>query len=193
MNCQLFLNFLLNSVAFIRKGSADLVFWYSPPLYLLNDLSPAYINAGSNKPGGQLVRSLPSAQNGNAAKGMWKGICFQELLTESALSNRDLKNKVDAAGTKLKVTDKHDVAKNKRTVQRFAEITVNQRPEFSISSWPAAAANDGLDQNPCCKFRENLIIDSVPQYVATADLLHRAPAYRPTRPRLCSLFERPLL
>ncbi|PQE29035.1 glycoside hydrolase family 18 protein [Rutstroemia sp. NJR-2017a BBW] len=120
-----------------------------PPLYFLTEQSPAYINAGRDAPGGQLVRSLPSKQNSNAANGMWKGVCFKEVLTSSAISNKDLKDKVDASGAKLRLVELNEGAKNKRTFKRYGEITVNVRPEFSISSWPAAAPNDGLDQNPC--------------------------------------------
>lgn len=43
---------------------------------------------------------------------------------------------------------------NKRTEERHAKITLNKRPEFSISGFPGTAApNDGLDLNPCCKYQ----------------------------------------
>ncbi|KAL5316124.1 hypothetical protein ACEPPN_017002 [Leptodophora sp. 'Broadleaf-Isolate-01'] len=117
-----------------------------PPLYMLNAQSPIYINAGTTNPGGQLVRHLPGTQNGNAAKGLWQGICFQELVSSDAMSNRDLKDKVDA-GQNLQVTNV--VRGDKRYIERSARVTVNKRPEFSISSWPPSAPNDGLNQNPC--------------------------------------------
>lgn len=62
------------------------------------------------------------------------------------MSNRDLKDKVDA-GQNLQVTNV--VRGDKRYIERSARVTVNKRPEFSISSWPPSAPNDGLNQNPC--------------------------------------------
>ncbi|CAG8961704.1 hypothetical protein HYFRA_00006244 [Hymenoscyphus fraxineus] len=97
------------------------------------------------KAGGMRVRL--TIWNGNAAKGLWKGVCFQELVSESAMSNRDLKNKVDAAGPNLRVTN--SASGDKRLTQRSALVDVSLRPEFSISSWPPSAPNDGLNQNPC--------------------------------------------
>jgi hypothetical protein len=113
-----------------------------PPVYLLNDQSPAYINAGQNAQG-QLVRFLPGPQNGGAAS-MWKSECFKG--PAAALSDRDLKDKVSADPNSRPVDQ---VRNKKRYIQRIGSASVNVRPEFSISSWPPAAPNDGMLVNQC--------------------------------------------
>ncbi|KAJ8121377.1 hypothetical protein ONZ43_g2151 [Nemania bipapillata] len=79
-----------------------------PPAYLLDDTSPAFINSGLNAQG-QSIRYLPDGENRGAGS-MWKGACFSPHV--AALSDSDVRSK-----------------------RTYAEVSVNVKPEFTISSW----------------------------------------------------------
>lgn len=114
-----------------------------PPAYLLGETDPAYINSGLNSRG-QLVRFIPADQNRKAGQ-MWKGACFNGQV--KALSDRDFSNKVGAAPK-----SKKQVVKKAGLEQTLAAVTVDSRPEFSISSWGQSGSpprEDGLRDNPC--------------------------------------------
>jgi hypothetical protein len=113
-----------------------------PPAYLLGANDPAFIFAGMNRQG-QLVRYVPGRQNQDAGK-MWKGACFHGPIKD--LSDGDFRGKVAAAQNPRIARPKNGL------VQTYAQVTVNARPEFTISAWGHSAnppANGGLNDNPC--------------------------------------------
>lgn len=111
-----------------------------PPAYLLSELDPAFVNAGLNSRG-QLIRFIPGDDNKKAGQ-MWKGSCFNGPV--KGLSDRDFKDSVALAPKQ--------VIKKVGLEQTMAAITVNSRPEFTISSWGQSGnppQDDGLRDNPC--------------------------------------------
>ncbi|KAK4072464.1 CAZyme family GH18 and CBM24 [Trichoderma harzianum] len=112
-----------------------------PPAYLLGETDPAYINSGSNSKG-QLVRYVPNTQNQKAGQ-MWKGTCFGTPV--KALSDKVLMDSV----AKAPQSKKQNIQKV-NFEQTMAEIGVDVRPEFTISSWgPPSSSDAGLSANPC--------------------------------------------
>ncbi|KAK4063449.1 CAZyme family GH18 and CBM24 [Trichoderma aggressivum f. europaeum] len=112
-----------------------------PPAYLLGETDPAYINSGSNSKG-QLVRYVPNTQNPKAGQ-MWKGTCFGTPVR--ALSDKVLMDSV----AKAPQSKKQNIQKV-NFEQTMAEIGVDTRPEFTISSWgPPSSSDAGLSANPC--------------------------------------------
>lgn len=115
-----------------------------PPAYLLDDTSPAFINSGKNAQG-QAIRFLPDGENRRAGQ-MWKGACFVPHV--ASLPDDDVRNGVNGAAN----TKKSVVAVNGLLKRTYAEIDVNVRPEFTISSWGhqgSAPPDDGISLNPC--------------------------------------------
>lgn len=111
-----------------------------PPAYLLGRADPAYIFSGQDDRG-QLIRWVPSGDNNGGGR-MWKGTCFAPPL--AALFDVDFQDRVDRAqGRNRRVTV------SVRTTTTLAAITVNQRPEFTVTAWPQQPPNDGLYDNPC--------------------------------------------
>lgn len=111
-----------------------------PPIYLLNNQSPAWTDSGEPGGKGQLVRYLPGKENGGAAS-MWNNICFKETLR--SLSDSEFKARVK----KNSPTIKNPTA-NHREYQ--GQVEANNRPYFTITSWDQPKApNDGLELNPC--------------------------------------------
>ncbi|UKZ57771.1 hypothetical protein TrVGV298_011632 [Trichoderma virens] len=112
-----------------------------PPAYFLTKQDPAYINAGLNSKG-QLVRFLPDDQNRKAGQ-MWKGSCFGTPIRD--MSDRDVMDNVAKAPT-----NKKSYVKSGNLEQTMAEVAINVRPEFTISSWgPPVSPDAGLWDNPC--------------------------------------------
>ncbi|KAL7962511.1 hypothetical protein V8C34DRAFT_325324 [Trichoderma compactum] len=112
-----------------------------PPVCLLGETDPAYINSGSNSKG-QLVRYVPNTQNQKAGQ-MWKGTCLGTPVR--ALSDKVLMDSV----AKAPQSKKQNIQKV-NFEQTMAEIGVDTRPEFTISSWgPPSSSDAGLSANPC--------------------------------------------
>ncbi|KAK0648397.1 hypothetical protein B0T16DRAFT_370797 [Cercophora newfieldiana] len=115
-----------------------------PPYYLLNRQDSAWIGSGdANDPNGQLMRWLPGKQNGNAAK-MWGGQCFLPIVKK--LSDKDYRSKV------LNARNQHTNKLGPLHEEIYAEVTVDERPVFTVTKWEhdkAPLPNDGLDDNPC--------------------------------------------
>lgn len=112
-----------------------------PPAYFLSDTDPAYINAGLNSKG-QLVRYVPDQHNQRAGQ-MWKGTCFGTPVR--AMSDRDIMDSIAKAPT-----SKKKYVKSGNLEQTMAEVAIDVRPEFTISSWGQPASLDaGLSANPC--------------------------------------------
>ena len=110
-----------------------------PPAYLLNSNDQAYIAGGVNSQG-QLVRYIPADQNRKAGQ-MWKAACFKGPIHD--LTDQEFENKVSRAAKK-------HVIKQNQLEQTMAAVTVNSRPEFTISSWgQAGLPDDGLRANDC--------------------------------------------
>ncbi|EHK96459.1 putative Killer toxin subunits alpha/beta [Glarea lozoyensis 74030] len=108
-----------------------------------NKGNPAYVGAGTKSVGGQLARLLPGTQNSGAAS-MWKSMCFN--IPAKEVSDRDMKDQI-ALDPDKKYGEV--VAGDKRTFTYLGAVNVRTRPKFTISSWPASAPNDGLNNNPC--------------------------------------------
>ncbi|OAX82110.1 hypothetical protein ACJ72_03545 [Emergomyces africanus] len=114
-----------------------------PPAYLMDKQNPAHINSGKDAVG-QLVRYVPNRQNQDAGK-MWKGACFQGPV--KSLSNKEIKDRARGAPASHK-----KVIKEIGLEQTMVAVTVDTRPEFTISSWGHSGnppPNDGLNENPC--------------------------------------------
>ncbi|KAB5562953.1 glycoside hydrolase family 18 protein [Coniochaeta sp. 2T2.1] len=88
-----------------------------PPRYLLANTDPEMINAG--KPGGQLMRMSEGKPNGQAANGLWAGVCFSPHIAGLTVSQFRAKWK---AGT------------NKTPLQRNAGMTA--RGYVDNVCWP---------------------------------------------------------
>jgi hypothetical protein len=109
-----------------------------PPVYLLDDNSPAWTDGGTDK--GQAIRYLPGVQNTGAAV-MWKGKCFVPIV--KALSDSEFRDAV----AKGKV---HVPPHNGDLTIMYAQVTLDRRPEFTITAWEQSPLpNDGLNDNPC--------------------------------------------
>ncbi|KAK2599166.1 hypothetical protein QQS21_005356 [Conoideocrella luteorostrata] len=111
-----------------------------PPANLLGLNDPARTNAGLNKKS-QRVRLLPHSENRGAGS-MWKGTCFNKPV--EALSDKEFARQV--------LTDKKKKSVNKKGVQQtHATATVDQWPEFTITSWgvPKNTKDDALWDNKC--------------------------------------------
>lgn len=121
-----------------------------PPIYMLGPSDTALINSGkapaANQPyTGQLIRLLPDDENSKAG-GMWRQACFKG--PTKALSDREFRDKFNAAPA----SDKKKTNPKPGVVQTMVQVTVNSRPEFTISSWGQAGnppQDDGLRDNPC--------------------------------------------
>jgi hypothetical protein len=108
---------------------------------------------GGISPQGQLMRWLPKKNNGGAAH-MWTNVCFGPALVDLTKEQdfedhakkdllKDVISTSKVAGVKNKVT---------RTItQTYFSATVNWRPEFTITAFPAAppGSDDGLLVNEC--------------------------------------------
>ncbi|KAK4156324.1 hypothetical protein C8A00DRAFT_41196 [Chaetomidium leptoderma] len=117
-----------------------------PPSYFLNHQHPAWIFGGTDDIRGQSVRYLPGNENQRAGSTLFKRTCFNPVVED--LSNRDFFDKVAAAPNKNKMLV---VPKGHKT-QIMAMITVDARPEFTITAWDHAAnplPDDGIPDNPC--------------------------------------------
>lgn len=109
-----------------------------PPVYLLDDNSPAWTDGGTDK--GQAIRYLPGTENTGAAI-MWKGKCFVPIV--KALNDREF---VDAVGKGKVNIPPH----NGDLTITYAQVTLDKRPEFTITAWEhSPQPNDGLNDNPC--------------------------------------------
>jgi hypothetical protein len=114
-----------------------------PPVYLLNDNSPAMKFSGENNPEGQLVRYIPYADNGGAGS-MWRRMCFSPVVQD--MDKDAILKSVDAAATT------RTVKKGATETTTYAVITVDKHPEFTITAYEHTAnplQNDGLNDNPC--------------------------------------------
>jgi hypothetical protein len=117
-----------------------------PPIYLMDNTHPAWVNANSAPAAGQpylgqSIRYLQGPHNGGAANTLWKGQCFTPALLE--LSDTEFANKVKAAPNKL-------IKKGPLATTTQASITVPHRPEFTIDTWGhTPLKDDGLFENDC--------------------------------------------
>ncbi|KAI1840734.1 hypothetical protein JX266_013079 [Neoarthrinium moseri] len=120
-----------------------------PPMYLLSKTDTAIKQGGSDNTG-QLVRLLPDKENGNAANGMWAGICFRTPMLDSMTAKEVVARAKD---TKKNFGYKKNVV-NPTSTEYTVGITVDVRPEFTIAKWehettPPKSKDDGLSENPC--------------------------------------------
>ena len=116
-----------------------------PPAYYLNDMHPAWIYGGQDTRG-QVIRYLPADENRNAGRVLFKRTCFDPPV--KALSDRALVDKVQLAPA----ANRDRIIVNPDKTQTLAVVTVDLRPEFTITAWAHAAnppANDGLWDNKC--------------------------------------------
>ncbi|KAK2056737.1 hypothetical protein LY76DRAFT_658737 [Colletotrichum caudatum] len=112
-----------------------------PPAYLLGSNDPAAPHSGLYSQG-QLIRYIPGNDSQQAAH-MWKGVCFGSVIKD--IPNSEFRTKVDADKNK-------QVTQIGTVLQVSASVTVELRPEFTISKWGHAGnppQNDGLNDNPC--------------------------------------------
>ncbi|CAI6228010.1 unnamed protein product [Periconia digitata] len=113
-----------------------------PPAYLLSPADTAYRQAGIDSTG-QLIRWIPQGMNSGAANHMWAGKCFTVPL--KALTDVQM---LDAAknrnfGVQIR-------PQSPTSTEYNVGVTVEARPEFTITSWAQPPSpDDGLSTNPC--------------------------------------------
>lgn len=148
-------------------------------MYLLDKTDKAFVDGGKDTPGGQLVRWIPSRDNGGAGQ-EFAHVCFNPQCAK--LKEGDFAPLLKAAGSST-VLDIPIAAGRKGGWQtkvfrtEFA-ATMDERPEFTWTKWGHAAnppISDGLRENPC--WPEKLAPDDPGFALLTAD-----PFYQGNKP-----------
>jgi hypothetical protein len=120
-----------------------------PPAYFLSNQVMEWTWVGEDGHA-QLVRYLPSKENQDAGRQIWKSLCFKKPLLD--LTDRVIRDKVLADPGALTSTNIAVVNQKTTRTETYAAISVDKWPEFTITAWDRAAnwpADDGLWDNPC--------------------------------------------